>query len=1128
MLIYTKIQDKDFHFNLQWFGFFVISFTFTTYPISMFKRSLTFLSLFISFTISAQKKPNSKSETKPDWDVNIPIGPTKSVSFDLDEGTWMNLDVSPDGKSIVFDLLGDIYSMPSSGGKAQCLRAGLAYEVQPRFSPDGKFISFTSDAGGGDNIWIMNSDGTNSRQVTKEDFRLLNNAVWTPDGKYLIARKHFTSTRSAGAGELWMYHISGGSGIQLTQKKNDQQDLGEPFVSTDNRYVYYSEDVYPGGYFQYNKDPNSQIYVIKRLDRKTGTNDIVVRGPGGAVRPTLSHDGKHIAFVRRVREKTVLFIRELSSGIEKPVYTELSKDQQEAWAIFGVYSNFNWSPDDQAIYIWAKGKIRKIAVSSGQSEVVPFQVTSSHKISEALHFQQEAAPDSFDVKTIRQAITSPDNKYIVFNAVGYLWKKDLPSGKPTRLTKSENFEFEPTFSPDGKSLAFVSWSDTSLGAICVFDINNRTVKSVTKEKGIYRTPSFSPDASKLVYLKEEGNDHQGFSYCNEPGIYILSLKDFSTSKIQIDGENPRFSADGKRIFFQTGGYLFGALDKAFKSVDLNGFDEKTHYTSTYANLFVPSPDNQWLAFTELFKVYITPLIQTGKALSLSNGTDSYPLKMVSEEAGINLHWTATTNQLHWTLGDTYYSTDVKYWLDLNQGVEAPKPVSSGLKVGLRLAHDKPLGSVAYINARIITMKDSSSIIENGTILTKGNRIVQIGLNDAVSIPIDAQVVNCSGKTIMPGIIDVHAHLGTFRYGLSPQQQWSYFANLAFGVTTTHDPSSNTEMVFSQSEMVKAGIMTGPRIFSTGIILYGADGDFKAQINKLDDARFALKRTKAFGAFSVKSYNQPRRNQRQQVIAAARELQMEVVPEGGSHFFHNMSMILDGHTGIEHNIPVADIYNDVVKLWSNSKTGYTPTLIVSYGAINGEYYYYQKDKIWENARLLNFTPRALVDPRSRYRTAVPDEEYYNGHMLIARSCKKLVDAGVRVNLGAHGQIQGLGAHWELKMLASGGMSNYQALQCATVNGAYYIGMEKDLGTLEVGKLADFIVLDSNPLDDINNIGTIKYTVANGTGYDSMSMQPLNLKLRKRMPFYFEQLYGNNDFHWHDETHSFHGLNCGCRK
>lgn len=220
-------------------------------------------------------------EKQKEWDVSNPGGPHQDVTFTTDEGTWMNVDVGPDGNHIVFDLLGDIYIMPASGGQATVLRQGLPYEIQPRFSPDGSKISFTSDAGGGDNIWIMNRDGSDARQVTDESFRLLNNAVWSPDGEYIIAKKHFSSTRSLGSGELWLYHTSGGSGIQLVEKPNAQQDLGQPFSSPDGRYVYYSQAVYPGGYFQYNKDPNSQIYAINRYDRKTGEIERITGGAGG-------------------------------------------------------------------------------------------------------------------------------------------------------------------------------------------------------------------------------------------------------------------------------------------------------------------------------------------------------------------------------------------------------------------------------------------------------------------------------------------------------------------------------------------------------------------------------------------------------------------------------------------------------------------------------------------------------------------------------------------------------------------------------------------------------------------------------------------------------------------------------
>src|ERR1700742_4762882 len=119
--------------------------------------------LFFSINLSAQK-----------WNVEAPAGaPQKKVTINTDEGTWMNLDVSPDGKTIVFDLLGDIYSIPVTGGKATLLAGGKAWEVQPRFSPDGKLISYTSDKEGGDNIWIMNADGGAIHDITKEKYALL-------------------------------------------------------------------------------------------------------------------------------------------------------------------------------------------------------------------------------------------------------------------------------------------------------------------------------------------------------------------------------------------------------------------------------------------------------------------------------------------------------------------------------------------------------------------------------------------------------------------------------------------------------------------------------------------------------------------------------------------------------------------------------------------------------------------------------------------------------------------------------------------------------------------------------------------------------------------------------------------
>jgi imidazolonepropionase-like amidohydrolase/Tol biopolymer transport system component len=1080
----------------------------------------SFVAIFLLFCHSLTWAQEKKEDKK--WDVSTPVLPFTEVSITSDEGTWMSLDVSSDGTLIVFDMLGDIYTLPIAGGNATLLRGGHAFETQPRFSPNGKQISFTSDAGGGDNIWIMNTDGSDAAQVTKESYRLTNNAVWSVDGEYIFCKKHFSSERSMGAGEIWMYHKSGGAGIQLTKKKNDQQDVGEPFASPDGKYVYYSEDMYPGGYFKYNKDPNSQIYVINRYNLEDGEIDRVTGGNGGAIGPTISHNGELMAFIKRVREKTVLYLHDLKTGKEWPIYDDLSKDQQEAWAIFGAYTGFNWTPDDKHIIIWAKGKIKKIDVKSMSATDVPFKASATHKIVNALRFTNDAAPEQFTAKAIRHAVTSPDGRTLIFNAAGFLWKKALPNGTPTRLTAGKDLEFEPSFSNDGKYLLYVTWNDDEMGAIRRFNMATSKSTKLTKQKAIYREPKFSPSSiNSIVYRRESGNGHQGYVNTKMSGIYLLKVKyakktgyQSTSDLVTEEGAFPSFNQKGDRIYYQTGGYLFGALTKTLKSVKLDGTDEREIVKSKYAHRLIPSPDDRWVAFTNLYKVYVAAMPMTGKVIELDGKSTTVPVAQVARDAGISLQWSSNSKKLNWTLGEEYFSTELKDRFLFVSGAPDSLPAidTTGVKINLTLKSDMPKGKIALTGARIITM-NGDEVIENGTIIINNNKIEAVGTTESVEIPADAKQIDVKGKTIMPGFVDVHAHLGQFRFGLSPQQHWQYHTNLAYGVTTTHDPSSNTEMVFSQSEMVKTGTMVGPRIFSTGIILYGADGDFKAVVNSLEDAQSAIRRTKAYGAFSVKSYNQPRREQRQQVIKAAHELKIQVVPEGGSTFYHNLSEILDGHTGVEHNLPIATLHNDVTQLWAASKTGYTPTLIVNYGGLNGEYYWYQTTNVWEDKKLLTYTPRSIVDSRSRHRTMVPMEEYENGHILVSKSCKSLTDAGVEVNLGAHGQLQGLGVHWELWMLAQGGMTNLEALKSATLNGANYLGMKDQLGSIEVGKLADLVVLDKNPLENIQNSNSVSYTMINGRLYDTTTMNEVGNYDKPRGQFYWEREGYSGGFDWH---------------
>ncbi|HKS22253.1 MAG TPA: amidohydrolase family protein [Thermoanaerobaculia bacterium] len=1040
---------------------------------------------------AAEKKEDKK------WDVNNPPGPHHDVAIDVTEGTWMSLDVSPDGQEIAFDLLGDIYTVPMGGGEAKSLTSGVAWDMQPKYSPNGKWIAFTSDRAGGDNIWIMNRDGSKPQQVTKETFRLLNSPSWTPDSEYIVARKHFTAERSLGAGEMWLYHRSGGDGLQLTKKRNDQKDSGEPVFSPDGRYLYYSDDTTPGAIFQYNKDPNGQIYVIQRLDRQMGETEPFVTGPGGSIRPTPSPDGKSLAFIRRVRYKSTIFVLDLESGRETPLYDGLDRDMQETWAIHGVYPSMAWTPDNKAIVFWAGGHIHRIDVASKAVADIPFHVKSSRRVTEALRVPIDVAPKEFPVKMLRWVSVSPNGKQVVYSAMGHLYLRDLPNGTPHRLTKqNDDFEFYPAWSRDGKSIAYVTWNDDKMGAVRIAPAAGGEGRAITDKPCHCIEPAFSPDGTKVVYRTTSDGFLMPAIWSREPGIYVVPSAGGASKLVTKKGAFPEFGASNDRIYFMS----FESEDKrALRTINLDRTDEKQLYLSAFATRFTVSPDEKWLAWQEKFNVYVTPFVHTGQSVDVGPDSKSIPTAKATKEAGNYLHWSVDSSKLYWSLGQELFERDLKDAFVFIAGApeKLPPAPEHGINVGFNTTYDVPTGALALTHARILTMK-GDEVIDDGSVVIDGNRIAAVGRN--VAIPAGAKVIDVSGKTIMPGFVDVHWHGGMGSDDLIPQQSWVDYATLAFGVTTLHDPSNDTAEIFTHAEMARAGLVTAPRIFSTGTILYGAKAPFKADINSLDDALFHLKRMKAAGAISVKSYNQPRRDQRQQVIEAARETGMMVVPEGGSLYMHNMTMVVDGHTGVEHSIPVGSAYEDTFQLWSGTKVGYTPTLIVGYGGLWGEQYWYAKTNVWEDQRLLSFVPRRIVDSRSRRRTLAPEDEW--NHINNAAIAKKLFDRGVSVQLGAHGQREGLGAHWELWMFVQGGMTPMQALHSATIAGAHYLGLDKDIGTLEPGKLADLIVLDANPLDNIRNSESVHYTVVNGRIFDAATMNEIGNHPRTRKPFFFQ--------------------------
>lgn len=1041
---------------------------------------------------------------KKKWEVNAPPGEVKTVQLDTRSGTWMSVDVSPDGKQIVFDMLGDLYLLAIDGGDAKALTHSMAWEMQARFSPDGKQIAYMSDAGGGDNIWVMNVDGSNAHAVTKEDFRLLNNPVWHPNGQYIAARKHYSGTRSLGSGEIWMYHTSGGTGVQLNEKPNWQKDLGEPAFSLDGRYVYYSQDTTAGSSFEYNKNSNAQVYQIFRRDLRDGKTISFINGAGGAVRPVPSPDGKYLAFVRRIRNQSTLFLKDLKTGEELSAWTHLERDLQEAWAIHGVYPSFAWMPDAKQIVVWAQGKIWRVDPFAHSAKEIPFHIQDVREIRSAVRFKTDVGSDQFDVKQLRWVNTSPQGDKLVFSAMGYLYVRDLPDGSPRRLTQqTEHFEYFPKFSPDGQSIVYTTWHDQNLGSVRVHNLRTSKEVVLTKERGKYVEPVMSPDGKQVVYRKVRGGYLTSPWYGLENGVYAVASDAKSAPRmIAEDGDAPQFASDSSVVYLTRTKYT-GEVDwsTGLHRVRLDKTEDVQIAKGDFVSAFSVSPDGQWLAFNERFHVYVTPMPLAGKALSVSGKSDALPVKQLDVNAGEYVHWSGDSQRLFYTLGDELFSVPLKSTFAFVEG--APKDLTKasevGVKIGFTAKSDKPLGVTVISGARVVTMK-GDEVIENGRIVIRDNRIAAIGPSELVAIPSGAKLIDATGKTIIPGLVDVHWHGGMGEGEVIPQQSWVDYASLAFGVTTIHDPSNDTSEIFTHSEMQKAGHVVAPRIFSTGTILYGAKANFSATVNSLDDALTHMKRLKAAGAISVKSYNQPRREQRQQILEAARQTGMMVVPEGGSLFQHNMTMVVDGHTGVEHSLPVANVYEDVKQLWSQTQVGYTPTLIVAYGGLDGEHYWYARTDVWKHPLLTRFVPRSVLASRSIRRETAPEEDF--NVLKVAKTATQLQRAGVPVNLGAHGQREGLGAHWEMWTLGAGGMSSLEAIRAATINGANYLGMGADIGSLESGKLADLVILNGDILKDIRQSDQIAQVMINGRLYDAPTMNEVGARAKARKAFFFE--------------------------
>ncbi|WP_129645023.1 amidohydrolase family protein [Peristeroidobacter agariperforans] len=1044
------------------------------------------------------------------WDVTDTGQPFADAEFAVSEGTWMSVDVSPDGATLAFDLLGDIYVLPATGGEARRVHGGPAMQVFPSFSADGSKLLYQSDASGFDNAWISNGDGSNARQITHDAANMLGAPTWGPQDQSIAVVQAYSTFPLMKASEIRLFDLHGGRGAVLVEMPANRRDVQEPSFTPDGRFVYYTQRIVePNIYI----NPNHPNYVIKRRELASGATEDLLGGWGSATSPQVSRDGKKVAFVRRVKEKTVLFVYDVAARTQVPVFDELDRDLQADFVQqHAYYPRFDWFPDHRHIAIWGKGKLYKVDTQASTATEIPFRVHARHRIVRAPHFEQNPAPDTVTVRSIRQLAPSVDGKRLVFTALGRLWNQAAFTAAPTRLSKSEAFEFDPAFSRDGRSFAYVEWDDERGSTLKVANAVGRNGRAVATSRGVIRNPSFSPDGKLIVYRIAAADKAMG-GYGTQPGIYVVPARSGESRFVAAGDDWPMFSPDGQRIYYVEVGRVNRELVHSLVSVTLDGLDKREHAHTLNADTLElrVSPDLRWIAFRESQQYFVMPFHELGAPLTVSAASSEVPVRALTDLGGYSLTWSNDSSTLHWTLGASLYRANVAD----AASTPAPQPYT---KIDLKLQADIPTGKLAFTNARIITMR-GDEVIEQGTVVVAGNRIVAVGPSASVTVPADAQVIDASGKTIMPGLIDMHGHIDCcYDSGVMPRKQGPRYAALAFGVTTNFDPYSSELPNYETRETDLAGITVGPRWIGSGNPIYGRAGksDFTyVPLREYEDAHKALLRKQALCGRIVKSYKQPGRQQRQMLVKAGRESGIMVDVEGEGHFHNGISMVLDGHSNIEHNLPVAHYYDDVIQLMSHATSSNTPTLVVSFGELFGENFLYQQSRAWEDPKIKAFAQEATssysaletpggapVHSRNMTSIHVADELWDIGFRSVSRSIKKLDDAGVRINVGSHGEIAGLAVHWEMQLLAQGGMSNHRILRAATWNGATTLGFDEHLGSLEVGKLADLIVLDRNPLEDIRNSNSVRYTLLNGRLYDSVTMNEIGNHPRLRTRFYWE--------------------------
>ncbi len=1121
--------------------------------------AVLFLLALLPDTLVAQTPAqNDSAAAAAERSDGLPLIPTRTLRFTTDEGTWMSLDLSPDGQRIVFELLGDLYTLPIGGGSATRITSGQGYDMQPRFSPDGSQIVFVSDRDGSENVWVADADGGNPERLTSGARENWMSPIWDQNGEYVIVTK---------GTQLWLLHRDGGTGVQITGHGDGTQPAHfGPALGADPDVLWLNLRGSFGGGFNtgaedfttkperlhgYEVDQSSLrevgVFQVAEMERSTGEVRVRTHEMEGAFRPMPSPDGRWVAYLTRYDDRQALKLLDLVTGEDSFLVMDVARDESQGGGTRDrdVYPGSAWTPDSQALITTWGGKIRRVEVPSGAVSIIPFSAEIEQEIGALARFDYPINDSTLTVSQIRGARPSPDGSLLTFTALDRLWLADLSGAAvitdARRIAETADVQHAPIWSPDGAWIAYVTWNDSIGGDIWRVRADGGVApERLTPTSRFYDRLMWSSDGSRIVAVEgsrmfrtrtlEDFGSNSGaaelrYVWLPASGGETTPITWVGSGPTQEGRRTPHIGPDPERIYVWAGG-SDGLISMRYDGTDVRSVvrvsgpptpNRGPGAGSATPNEVILSPDGTRAivqANRNVFLITVPPVGGEVPTVSV-NPRSAVPTWALSDIGGDFVGWRSDSEVAHFSIGRSFFQWNLADADSVAAVIEAEEKAEEAagdaeeaedavdeeeveedeeaeeddqdqgyraarVDIEIVVGKDRPRGVAALTGARLITMR-GDEVIERGDLVVRNNRIAAIGPSGSVEIPDDAEVIDASGTTIYPGLVDIHAHTWV-AWGVHRNQVSQFMAQLAFGVTTQRDPQTSSEDIVTFADRMELGELIGPRLYSTGPGVFSSDN-----ISSLEDARDVLRRySEHFNTMTIKQYLAGDRNVRQWVIMASNELGLTPTTEGGSNFTMNLTLMQDGYAGLEHTLPISPFFGDVVELTRFSGLTYTPTLVVAYGGPSGMNKYLTSVDIDADPRLRRFTPHDELD-KWQSLTWYRDDQYV--HELHAEQLTKVVEAGGRVGLGSHGEVQGLGTHWELWMMASGGMDPHDALRAATLHSADAIGLAGDIGSLEVGKLADLQVLDANPLDDLQNTTAIRWVMKNGRLYESMTLNEI---------------------------------------